>query len=93
MWYLESFTYADMYNVVGHEFGHCLGLFHADEGHDLMAGTYPHQVGHTTALHCPSNVDVKALTYAFGAAMGHPPPGDVPGVPAWGRYMLRDACE
>ncbi len=79
---IMSFTYADMYNVTGQEFGHCLGLQHVgSQGgvdpfsdqkhpeHDVMNGFYTHFVGDAaTHLHCVSNLDVVGLEAAFGHA-------------------------
>jgi hypothetical protein len=84
---IESFTYADMYNVTAQEFGHCLGLRHVgSQGgieptseqkhpeHDVMNGFYTHWIGAAgTHLHCISNLDVLALETSFG--MANPGPG------------------
>jgi len=77
--FIRSFTYADMYNVNGQEFGHCLGLGHVgSQGgadptssrkhpeHDVMNGFYADPVGaRGTHLHCVSNLDVKGLDWTF----------------------------
>ena len=77
--FTRSFNYADMYNVMGQEYGHCLGLGHVgSQGgidptsdakhpeHDVMNGFYTHGVGVAdTHLHCVSNMDVKGLEYVF----------------------------
>lgn len=77
--FTRSFSYADMYNVMGQEYGHCLGLQHiGSQGgieptsaqkhpvHDVMNGFYADGVGRAdTHLHCVSNLDVKALEYTF----------------------------
>jgi hypothetical protein len=69
-----SFTYADMYNVNGQEFGHCLGLNHVRGGHpthDVMNGAYPHGIGDpATKLHCISNLDVAGLELVFDGYAG-----------------------
>jgi hypothetical protein len=76
---IESFSYADMYNVTAQEFGHCLGLQHVgSQGgvdptsdlkhpeHDVMNGLYTHSVGSSgTHLHCISNLDILALEFVF----------------------------
>lgn len=76
---VRSFSYADMYNVMGQEYGHCLGLGHVgSQGgieptseqkhpeHDVMNGFYADSVGaEGTHLHCVSNLDVKGLEYVF----------------------------
>jgi len=81
--FTRSFTYADMYNVMGQEYGHCLGLGHVgSQGgvdptsdakhpeHDVMNGFYSHGVGlKDTHLHCVSNLDVKGLEYVFVESM------------------------
>lgn len=77
--FIRSFTYADMYNVMGQEYGHCLGLGHVgSQGgveptsdqkhpeHDVMNGFYADRIGDPqTHLHCVSNLDVKGLEYTF----------------------------
>ena len=77
--FITSFNYPDMYNVMGQEYGHCLGLGHVgSQGgvdptssqkhpeHDVMNGFYSHSVGAPgTHLHCVSNLDVKGLEYTF----------------------------
>lgn len=71
MFFDQSFTYADMYNVAGHELGHCLGLDHPTGPgetikHDIMHATYedaPGRVG--THRHCASNLNVMGLGWAF----------------------------
>jgi hypothetical protein len=81
--FTRSFTYADMYNVMGQEYGHCLGLGHVgSQGgieptsaqkhpvHDVMNGFYADSIGsNETHLHCVSNLDVKGLDYVFVKAM------------------------
>lgn len=77
--FVRSFNYADMYNVMGQEYGHCLGLGHVgSQGgveptsaqkhpvHDVMNGFYADGIGaEGTHLHCVSNLDVKGLEYVF----------------------------
>ena len=77
--FIRSFNYADMYNVMGQEYGHCLGLGHVgSQGgveptssqkhpeHDVMNGFYADPIGTSgTHLHCVSNLDVKGLEYTF----------------------------
>lgn len=77
--FIRSFTYADMYNVMGQEYGHCLGLGHVgSQGgidptseqkhpeHDVMNGFYADSIGSAdTHLHCVSNLNVKGLEYTF----------------------------
>ncbi len=77
--FIQSFTYADMYNVNAQEYGHCLGLQHVgSQGgadptssrkhpeHDVMNGFYADPVGAKgTHLHCVSNLDVEGLEYTF----------------------------
>jgi hypothetical protein len=76
---IESFNYADMYNVTAQEFGHCLGLDHVgSQGgvdptsdlkqpeHDVMNGFYTHSIGSAgTHMHCISNLDILALEFIF----------------------------
>ena len=77
--FVRSFNYADMYNVMGQEYGHCLGLGHVgSQGgadptssqkhpeHDVMNGFYADPIGaEETHLHCVSSLDVKGLEYTF----------------------------
>ena len=81
-------SYADIFNINGQEYGHCLGVNHVgSQGgvdptsplqhpeHDIMNGFYTHDVGdETTHLHCISNLDVLALNYVFA----HKNPGNIP---------------
>ncbi len=81
--FIRSFNYADMYNVMGQEYGHCLGLGHVgSQGgveptsaqkhpvHDVMNGFYADSIGaEGTHLHCVSNLDVKGLEYTFVRTM------------------------
>jgi hypothetical protein len=82
---VQSFTYADMFNVMGQEFGHCLGLGHVgSQGgieptsdqkhpeHDVMNGFYADSVGAKgNHLHCVSTLDVKALEWNFRMLKGN----------------------
>lgn len=76
--WLASFNYEDMYNVMSHEFGHCLGLGHTGDlnggaagdpshpTHDTMEGIYGRPVGAAgTPLHCASNLNVMGLEAAL----------------------------
>jgi hypothetical protein len=81
--FLENFSYADMYNVMGQEFGHCLGLGHVgSQGgadptsnqkhpvHDVMNGFYAESPGNVgNHLHCVSTLDVKALEWSFSKGL------------------------
>jgi hypothetical protein len=81
--FTRSFNYADMYNVMGQEYGHCLGLQHVGSqggvdptsaqkhpAHDVMNGFYADPIGQPeTHLHCVSNLDVKGLEYTFVKTM------------------------
>jgi hypothetical protein len=73
--FVTSMTYADMYNINGQEFGHCLGLLHTTDGapnHDVMDGTYDDTPGAAgTHLHCVSNLDVLGLEQVFGGLFGY----------------------
>lgn len=72
--FVESFTYEDMFNVNAQEYGHCLGLAHVRDNepeHDVMDGTYDDAVGAAgTHLHCPSNLNVYGLHETLG--LRHP---------------------
>lgn len=82
--FLQSFTYEDMFNINAQEYGHCLGLEHVVDNHpehDSMAGQYVHSPGARGAdLHCVSNLDVRGLESVFGSLFGHPGP-DVVSMP------------
>jgi len=77
--FLTSFTYEDMYNINGQEYGHCLGLEHVTGSHpvlDVMNGAYPHNPGAAgNPKHCMSNLDVKGLERVFGGNFGYPSGG------------------
>ncbi|HVF52038.1 MAG TPA: hypothetical protein VNC78_00345 [Actinomycetota bacterium] len=66
---VSSFSYEDMWNTNGQEFGHCLGLSHVVNEQpelDVMNGLYPHNIGaKDNPLHCMSNLDVRALEHVF----------------------------
>lgn len=79
--FVQSFTYEDMFNINSQEYGHCLGLEHVVDNHpehDAMAGLYVHQPGvRGTHLHCASNLDVLGLEAVFGRLFGRPSPNSV----------------
>jgi hypothetical protein len=85
MSFAASFTYADMYNINLHEFGHCLGLEHfigprkdPTYVHENMAPTYAHNPGNEgTHRHCVSNFNLKGVALSFSRAAGRKPGGDV----------------
>ncbi len=67
---LNSFSAPDMYNVAGHEFGHCLGLDHAvgakDIKGDLMYAQYGQDIGlEDNPLKCISNLNVRTLELVY----------------------------
>lgn len=79
--FLGSFTYADMFNIHAHEFGHCLGLNHIglqeDAGdvnhpeHEMMNDTYADTIGlKGRHLHCVSNLNILGLEYVFSNLSG-----------------------
>ncbi|HEV3473967.1 MAG TPA: hypothetical protein VG602_01180 [Actinomycetota bacterium] len=78
--FIKSFSYEDMYNVNGQEYGHCLGLGHVDGTprdeiitHDVMHGTYYDPVGGAgTHRHCISNLNVRGLELVYGPLFGQP---------------------
>lgn len=79
--FIQSFTYEDMYSINAQEYGHCLGLEHVVENHpelDAMAGLYVHTPGAKgNPLNCPSNLDVIGLEAVFGRLFGKPSPNTV----------------
>ena len=87
--FITSFTYADMFNINGQEYGHCLGLDHvsgADDfniTHDVMNGVYTESPGTAgTHKHCPSNLNVLGLERSFAAAFGQSPSGGTASMPS-----------
>lgn len=78
--FTTSFTYEDMYNINGQEYGHCLGLDHVsatpeDETiqHDVMNGTYRDTPGAAGVhRHCMSNLNVEGLELVFAPLFGEP---------------------
>ena len=83
--FITSFSEADMYNINGQEYGHCLGLDHAfgspDDSvivHDVMYGTYQDGIGLRNGhRHCVSNLNVLGLERVFGGLFGQPSGGTV----------------
>jgi hypothetical protein len=105
---IESFSYADMYNVTAQEFGHCLGLQHVGSQagvdptsdlkhpeHDVMNGFYTHFVGDSgTHLHCISNLDILALEFVFGHVnAGLLPTAGPHGISYLASDLYGDTCE
>lgn len=91
--FVTSFTDIDMYNVGGHEYGHCLGLDHAEGGpkrdttlqDDMMFATYGQSPGsRTNHRQCQSNLNVRGLERVFGALF-------VPEAPSGGTATLAPA--
>ncbi len=72
----ESLSYEDMFNIAGHEVGHCLGLAHVDgvePSADIMATIYPEAVGAAgNPIHCMSNLNVRGIEGAFAEYLGQP---------------------
>jgi hypothetical protein len=73
MWLVSSFSYSDMYNVAGHEFGHCLGVNHTTSSgsdtvikRDIMFYKQAEPIGNPkTSLNCMSNLNVNGIGLAF----------------------------
>ena len=67
---LNSFSAPDMYNIAGHEFGHCLGIDHATGSRgiqrDILFATYNQPIGHEgNELRCMSNLNVRTLELVY----------------------------
>lgn len=69
---IMNLTFVDMYNVAGHEFGHCLGVDHVAPGteqvvkDDMMNAVYSQHVGAKgNRLQCMSNLNVAGLELAY----------------------------
>ncbi|MDP9071919.1 MAG: hypothetical protein M3N68_11725 [Actinomycetota bacterium] len=84
--FITSFTFEDMYNINGQEYGHCLGLEHVAGGppgdeviaHDTLNGNYADTPGAAgTHRHCVSNLNVKGLELVFSRTLGQGPGGGV----------------
>lgn len=66
-----------MYDLVAHEFGHCLGTGHVGDAMDFDAKTVPLQdimsyQDNPNQVHCVSNLNVRSLEGIFAEAMGRP---------------------
>ncbi len=79
----RSFNYENMYSVITHEFGHCLGQGHTgdlnggtagDPGHpadDVMEGSYGYGIGTAGSKKlCASNLNVKVMEEVFDGSGG-----------------------
>ncbi len=68
----------EMYNLIAHEFGHCLGLGHVGDALDFDAKTVPaHDVmsymSRPHPVNCVSNLNVRSLEGIFAPLLGQPP--------------------
>jgi hypothetical protein len=66
----DSFSTPDMYNIAGHEFGHCLGVDHTFGAkgvqRDLMYANYGADIGlEDNPLKCISNLNVRTLELVY----------------------------
>lgn len=67
--------YDEVWRVIAHEFGHCLGLDHVGDG--VTSSTYHPGVdvmsyGPDEDLGCVSNLNIRTMERSFGALAGQP---------------------
>ncbi|MFA5943742.1 MAG: hypothetical protein WC876_04660 [Candidatus Thermoplasmatota archaeon] len=78
LWLPDAANRRDMYDLVGHEFGHCLGIGHVGDALDFTANSYPeddimsyendgHDAGHVL---CVSTLNILALEQTYGYLLG-----------------------
>lgn len=67
----------NMYDLVSHEFGHCLGIGHVGDATDFTTAAFPskdimaYAVGNH--VHCVSTMDLRALEYTYAHLLGQAP--------------------
>ncbi|MCA1810733.1 MAG: hypothetical protein LC623_01830 [Halobacteriales archaeon] len=66
-----------MYDLVSHEFGHCLGIGHVGDALDFDAKVFPvHDIMSyqydATHVHCVSNLNLNALSGVYADLLGQP---------------------
>jgi hypothetical protein len=69
-------TTVEMYDLVAHEFGHCLGVGHVGDAGDFDAKTVPMNdimsYQHSSHVHCVSSLNILALQGVYADILGQP---------------------
>ncbi|MEA3166160.1 MAG: hypothetical protein QOJ26_1029 [Thermoplasmata archaeon] len=69
-------TTNEMYDLVAHEFGHCLGVGHVGDAGDFDAKTVPMNdimsYQHGAHVHCVSSLNILALQGVYADILGQP---------------------
>jgi hypothetical protein len=67
-----------MYDLVAHEFGHCLGIGHVGDAGDFSALNFPGEdimsYQQSAHVHCVSSLNQMALKVAFASVLSITPP-------------------
>ncbi len=77
LWLPDQENAINMYDLVAHEVGHCLGIGHVGDALDFEANNYPVQdimsyQHDPNQAHCVSSLNILALEATYGDLLGHP---------------------